>query len=154
MTRVHNENSKGRSRPSAWPVYVMCAVVGVFSFSFATWIWFAPQMAQIPPSVYENLSPGAQEFAGFMQRVAPYAFLFGVYGIFGIVAAVGAGLFRPWGWWFVVVWTVVLVAWCVLLHLSFRIRPTSPWAILWNVAFIALIVWLLVTRRRLYFPHT
>ena len=148
---VRPNGRQSRSKPSAWPVYVIGALIGVYSLISIGWVWFVPWMAQIPPSLYEDLPPGSQEFAGFMQRLAPYAFLFGVYGVFGIVTAVGAILFRPWGWWCVVVWTTALVVCGVLGHFNLR-GWTSPWAILWSVAWGTLIVWPLMTRRRLYFP--
>jgi len=91
------DTDEGRTRPSAWPVYVMSVIIALFSLSFISWVWFVPWMAQgyaEYPQHFQQLSPGAHQFAHMMQRVVPYAPLFGLYGLFGIVTAVAAARLR------------------------------------------------------------
>ena len=140
-----------RGRPSAWPVYVLCALVGVYSLSAVFYPWLTSEILRLmsPPHVYETLNASLQRWVDFHRWLLPHVPLVAAWGGFGIVAAVGAALFRPWAWWCVVLWAAVFVAWWVLrgVHLSTGVAQACV-----GVAFISFISWTLMTRRELYFP--
>ena len=146
------ETREDRARPSVWPVYVMGAIIGLFSLSFTSWVWFVPRMAQIPAEAVHQLSPGAQNFQHLLQQLAPYTPVFGLYGLFGMATAVGAVLLRRWAWWCAIAWLALYTAWGVYLTAHMGISRTSLIAVLINVAFYGLIIWPLATRRQLFFP--
>ncbi len=145
-----SDTDEGRARLSVWPVYVMSAIIGLFSLTFLSWMWFVPMMAQMPAEAVQQLSPGAQNFQRLVQQLASYAPVFSLYGLFGVATAVGVALVRRWAWWCAVTWFALYTAWQVSLVATVGISRTSPIAVLMTVAFYALIVWLLATRRRLF----
>ena len=149
------DTDEGRARPSVWPVYVISAMIGLFSLVFLSWVWFVPWMARgyaaLSAEQYQ-FSPSAHQFAHMMKRLAPYALLFGVYGLFGIVTAVGVALFRSWSWWCAVVWGAGLFVWRFFMRMNLPAHRWDVSGILFTLAFFALIVWPLATRRRLFFP--
>jgi len=150
-----SDTDEGRARPSAWPVYVMSGIIGLFSLSYISWVWFVPMMAQgyaEYPQHFQQVSPGAHEFARLMQRLVPYALLFGVYGVFGVVTVIGAALFRPWAWWCAVAWLAGNFLWQVFLVANIGVTEVSSPAGLITLAFYGLIIWPLATRRRSFFP--
>ena len=148
-----SDTDEGRARPSVWPVCVMGAMLGLFSLSFLSMVWFLPMMAQLPAEAIQQLSPGAQNFHRLLQQLVPYAELFSLYGLFGIATAVGAVLLRPWAWWCAVVWVGVYFLWPVSVIVAGGISEASLTPILLNVAFYGLSIWSLATRRQLFFPR-
>ncbi len=141
-----SDTAEGRATPSAWPVYVAAAVL----LALGVLIVF-PVPARI------ILSPRGLEILHW------YDIALGVWGILGLVAAVGLVGLRSWGWWcgalLAAAW-MVLVGWGVLHGIVQFFRPPEYWpnidaliflAAAWVVV-IALLVWPLATRRPLFFP--
>ncbi len=147
------DTDEGRARPSVWPVYVMSAIIGLFSLSFTGWVWFVPWTARLPAEVYQHLHPASEEFHNLIQRFVPYALLFSLYGLFGIATAVGAVLLRSWAWWCAVAWITLYATWYAYVIANLGTSGLSPTTALITVAFYALIIWPLATRRRLFFPR-
>ncbi len=151
-----SDTDEGRTKPSVWPVYVMSGIIGLFSLSFLSWVWFVPMMAHAYaeyPQHFQQLSPGAHDVARLTQRLVPYALLFGVYGLFGVVTAIGAALFRSWGWWSAVAWTTAQFLWNLFLRMNMPTHCWDAWGILFSLVFCGFLVWVLATRRRLFFPR-
>ncbi len=149
------DTDEGKAKPSVWPVYVMSVVIGLLSLISLAWVWLVPWMAQgytEYPQYFQQLSPGAHQFAHMMQRLVPYAPLFGLHGLFGIVTAVAAARLRSWGWWCAVIWLAAYSLWHVFLTVNLGIAEVSLTASLVTAAFYGLIIWLLATRRQLFFP--
>ena len=118
------DTDEGRARPSVWPVYV---AAGVLLISGA---WTVYSAIDILGALY--LLPS-------------------VWGILGLLAAFGLLARRPWGWWSAAVWTVALIGFAVRSSIPQYMRvygEVAPWA----PPVIALLVWALATRRRLFFP--
>ena len=147
------DTDEGRARPSVWPVYVMSAIIGLFSLIGLGWVWLVPWMAQMPAEIYQQLDAGPQGFVRLMQRLAPYAPVFGLHGLFGIVTAVAAVRLRAWGWWCAVAWVGAYSLWHAFVAANIGIAEASLTASLITVAFYGLIIWTLATRRRLFFPR-
>ena len=153
-------------QPSAWPVYVMCVLMGFFGLDALAWVWFVPWIAHTPlEALPQPVSPGVEAFHAFCVGLAPYSFLFGVFGVSMLVAAVGAWLFRPWGWWCTVSWIAAqfLLSAGVRLYLYLHpfphtSQPTPVYVTLLSVvvslAFYVFVPWTLVSRRRLFFRQT
>ena len=70
----------GRPRPSVWPVYLTAVMIGFVGLSFLT--------------------------MGFFQATGLFR-LYAVYGLFGVVTAIGVVRLRSWGWWSVLVWVAI-----------------------------------------------
>ena len=116
----------GRARPSVWPVYVWAVVVLIVGL----------QNLFFPDVTLAQLA----------------------LGLFGVVTAIGMLRLRRWGWWCGIVFTGV---WIVQLgthqlRVILAVPPTPPDSI---TIFLAaclvpafLILWLLATRRQLFFP--
>ncbi len=145
------DTDEGKARPSVWPVYVMCVLVGLYSLSAVGYPLVASSVVRLmsPPDVYQTLDPHMQRWVDWHRWLLPYVALLVVWGVFGIVAAVGAARFRPWAWWCVALWIVVFAGWwasrCVYLKSGVAFACVG-------IAWTALIVWPLATRRRLFFP--
>ena len=141
---------EGGGRPSVWPVYVMSALVGLHSLAAVGYPMVASEVVRLmsPPDVYQTLHPFMQRWVDWHRWLLPYVSLVVVWGVFGIVAAVGAARFRPWSWWSMIVWTVLFVGcWgsrCVFLRSGIAYPGVG-------IAFTALIIWTLITRRSLFF---
>ncbi len=151
MNTLRDTNER-QARPSVWPVYVAGAIIGLFSLSFTGWVWFLPMMAQQPADVWQQLHPASEDFHNLIQQFVPYALLFSLYGLFGIATAVGAVLLRSRAWWCAVAWVTLYAAWYVYVIANVGVSGLSPTKALITVAFYALIIWPLATRRRLFFP--
>ena len=125
------DTDEGTATPSVWPVYLAAAIiVGVGA------LLFCPVVELI---LYYTL------FDSFVHcgETIPGA----VYGLFGFVTAWGVARLRPWAWWCAVAWTITF-AMVSLLY----VVDEPLWAALIWLAAIALLVWPLATRRRLFFP--
>ncbi len=145
------DTDERQARPSVWPVYVMAAVVGLQSLGAVGYPMVASEVVRLmsPPDVYETLHPYMQRWVNWHGWLLPYVGLVVVWGVFGIMVAVGAARLRAWAWWSMVVWTILFVGWwgsrCVFL----RAGVAYPGV---GIAWIALVAWVLATRRRLFFP--
>ena len=134
------DTDEGKARPSVWPVYAMCVVIGLFSLASLAYPWLereSPRVGLLWPS--DRL----------LQYVG-YVGFFMVWGVLGIVAAVGAARFRPWAWWCAGAWILIYALW--RLSTWPIAKPISGQMIGACVLFIGLVLWLLATRRRLFFP--
>ena len=129
----------------------MSGIIGLFSLSALSWIWFVPAMVALAARHSGDLPAESEGFFRFMQQLAPYAPLFSLCGIFGIVTAVGLAVRRPWGWWCGVVWLVLLVCWQAVKVAALGL-PNPPSAFVLTVAPPVLIAWGLITCRQLFFP--
>ena len=141
------DTDEGRARPSVWPVYLAAAVVLVISLAALTmlvlqWLDSPVQPRDIPLALL-SVSPAA----GF--------------GLFGLLTVVGLVLVRPWGWWCGVAWTAMFfsngLTWYVVVGLGFTLDCRE--ALVYLIVFallglpsLGLLIWPLVTRRRLFFP--
>ena len=135
-----SDTDQGGARPSVWPVYVMCAVIGLFGLAGIA----SPWIEREPPTA-GLLWPSD----GLLQYVGYVGFLT-VWGVFGIVAAVGAVRFRPWAWWCAGAWILLYAVWRLA---TWPIaKPISALMIGACVVFVGLVLWLLATRRQLFFP--
>ncbi len=138
---------EARSRPSVWPVYLVAGIIGAVSLLVLRIQLVVPWGNRV-------------YFAGLV-ILYPWT----MYVLFGLLTAWGLLRLRLWGWWCAVVWTIVFAAATgfdefsreILLgatgliqfqHIAIMSRLTLG---LW-VAVIVLLVWLLATRRRLFFP--
>ncbi len=144
------DTDEGRARLSVWPVYVMCVLVGLYSLAAVGYPMVASGVVRLmsPPDVYQTLDPHMQRWVDWHRLLLPYVALLAVWGVFGIVAAIGAARFRPWAWWGVALWIVVFAGhWasrCVYLKSGVAFACVG-------IAWTALIVWPLLTRRQLFF---
>ena len=126
------DTDEGRARPSVWPVYLTAAVIA--GFSLVLFVLFVLEVIMHSFQILQMIQP--------------------IYGLFGIVTALGIVLLRPWGWWCGVVWTVIFVVACSLGTVFMRQEqpiPTRDFIV--RLAMIALLVWPVATRRRLFFPQ-
>lgn len=121
------------ARPSLWPVYLAAAIVLVISLRLLT------DIAKILIGGY---------YSGPPHVVAAYA----AYALLGVLATWGLVWRRPWGWWSAVVWTVIFVGFAVRSTIPKYIRVYGA-VLKWWLSAIAVLVWALVTRRRLFFPE-
>ncbi len=144
-----SDTDEGRARPSRWPVYVMSGIIGLFSLSHLSWVWFVPLVAQMPTEVSQELSLEAQRFYELLAQLVPYVPLFAVYGLFGLATAVGAALFRRWAWWCAAAWLLLYIGWTTYLAVNLR-TGFSPIGVLLTVVFCGLIIWPLSIRRPLF----
>ncbi len=143
------DTDEGKARSSVWPVYLAAAIVALVSLGLLTrviQIWIAGYYLDLP------------------FRVA----LCGIWGFLGLLTTWGLVRLRPWGWWSVVVWSVIplgvfgvfilfLAVWggdsiTTTAQANSIILLVSILYATW-VGTIALLVWLLATRRRLFFPE-
>ncbi len=128
------DTDEGRPRPSVWPVYVATVLVAIYG------VW------DLGTAVLLLLTQAEVDVA-----LATYALLRAVRGLFAVLAAVGLVLLRAWGWWCTVIYVAMFVVFASLLVV---VEPHQLGAYLWDMAVIALLVWPLATRRRLFFPGT
>ncbi len=130
------DTDKHRARPSVWPVYVVAAIVGSVSLQ-----------------VVAGLFSGLYSYSPVVLPVV----LFGFVTIWGLVRL------RRWGWWCGAVWTSLAIVGLVGLGLAFLATRRDIGGELFLGFFvffvglpglitIALFVWVLATRRRLFFP--
>jgi len=146
---VLGDTDEGRARPSVWPVYLAAAIPGIYGVG--------------------DLGIALLFLAGHITG-GPHAWFYLMLiqvarGLLGGLTAVGLLLLRPWGWWCGVVYIAVFV-----VYVSFKydyvykyvseafeimvfwpglyLRPES----LANMGIVALFVWVLTTRRQLFFP--
>jgi len=138
------DTNEGKARPSVWPVYL--AAAGLVYTSFCVIV----STIRIGP-------------------VAPGGWL----GLLGFLTAWGLGRLRAWGWWCAVVWTSVftalfgLSAGGAILHLILDLHSNGlsalssvhpDFMLLWvylrlvELTVIVLLVWVIATRRQLFFP--
>ncbi len=129
---THRDTDEGKARPSVWPVYVVAAIVGAVSLQ---------AVAGLFSGLYFN-SP---------------VVLFGFVTIWGLVRL------RRWGWWCGAVWTSLAIVGLVGLGLAFLATRRDIGGELFLGFFvffvglpglitIALFMWVLATRRQLFFP--
>ncbi len=132
------DTDERRARPSVWPVYVVAALLGslgLFSVAIGAVLLF--------------FSPGHWRWGlGYFVPV----------GVFDIVVAYGLLRLRRWGWWCGIVWLCygVLCSLWIVLSKQYMLVDTGPPAPLSGIV-IALLtaglaVWILATRRQLFFP--
>ncbi len=142
------DTDEGRARPSVWPVYVMSALVGLYTIP---WLLIALLFAALGPGKGTWSGPRIGELSdGALQFIA--LLLVACLGLFGIITVYGASKLRPWGWWFVIVWLALYSAWVACFY-ALGLEPAPSWIeMLLGCVLLALIVWPLVTRRRLFFP--
>jgi len=135
-----------RARPSVWPVYVVAAVIGAVSIP----VLFL---------LVEWLRTPREEGQGVLAYWRPVLLITSI-GLFGFVTAWGLVRLRLWGWWCAVVWTIMPTAVLVLICGSLLEPTDSPSLGLLVFLFVAplglvaivLLVWVLATRRQLFFP--
>jgi len=146
-----SDTDEGKGKPSVWPVYVAAAVIGLVSmylFSYAVILPVFSEMLELMASAGWRGQPDTQFI-----RFAPYALT--LFGLLGLAAVTGAVLLRSWGWWCATVWTVMFATLCVFIHVRVLLGSGSTESLfllpVWLVP-VALIVWPLATRRRLFFP--
>ena len=147
-----SDTDEGRARPSVWPVYLVGVIIGLYSVGFLGYAVLFPLSASIAREAASYASPEALPGIQFHIALAAYAPLFAVCGLFGVVTAVGLVRLRPWGWWCAVLWIVIYAAYYILGVIAAPV-PMPMWSIAACVATIALLVWPLATRRRLFFPR-
>ena len=148
-----SDTDEGRARPSVWPVYVAAAIIGLLSLGnlrFAVLLLSSvttPLFREAAPHV----SPEVLSALEFHFAVKAYAPLFAVYGIFGVLTAVGMVRLRPWSWWCGCVWPMLYAVHCILMVMASPVRSPA-WSIAASVVIIVLLIWIMATRRRLFFP--
>ncbi len=141
-----------RARPSVWPVYVMAGVIGLCGILYLVAVWERNQ--EMLMRLRDN---GLLLITIFVVGGLP--------GYLSIATAYGLLRLRPWGWWCAGTWTVVvgcttgsgvLDGAVVVLRgpplASCIISPELIGFLLGWVLLMALLVWTLATRRRLFFP--
>ena len=141
-----SDTGEGRARPSVWPVYVAKVVLVAVGTGLA--------------------HPGLEGLASYQlgtgANVLGRAGLQAALAVLGFVAIVGLAALRAWGWWCAVIFTAglaVLGGWVLLSRIvlsSHRpdIAPSTEVIVIatvWLTA-IVLLMWVLATRRRLFFP--
>ena len=149
------DTDEGKPRPSVWPVYVMSGIIGLLSLSFLVFIGLVPWWEHVYaeyPERFQHLPPSPQQFADMLQRLVPYAPLFALYGLFGIVTAVATAELRSWGWWCAVIWLAAYFVYQIFMTVSLGMSKGSLAGIPMTTACFCLIIWALVTRRQLFFP--
>ena len=140
------DTAEGRARPSVWPVYLAAAVIGAVSIP----VLFL---------LVECLRTAAEEGEGVLVYWRPFLWITSI-GLFGFVTAWGLVRLRLWGWWCTVVWTSISTAVLVLICAMLLAPTDSPSLGVLVFLFVAplglvaivLLVWVLATRRRLFFP--
>jgi len=156
---------EGRARPSVWPVYVIAAVVLIVNWGFLimsivlAWLGVSGVeklgLAIAPPfsTLFGPRGLFVYEFFWFIVAAAAE------FGLIGVLAGVGLTLGRRWGWWCGVLWASMLaecLGWHVLTYLESsgdqRVLGDLTTLIIPGVVLLALLIWTLVTRRRLFFP--
>ncbi len=136
------DTDEGRARPSVWPVYLVAAVAGLVGLGLlfrglALLVWTV------------GLISGGH-YAAMLRLGSPWELPFfhlGV-GVWGIIWALGLVRLRPWGWWC----TAVFAAVCLAMFVQWlpHGRPIA-WGASW-LGLLALLVWVLASRRQLFFP--
>ena len=149
---MHRDTDEGGARPSVWPVYVTSGIMVMFG---AVGLYMCFMMVLELPTI----SP---------EETWTHVFLvvyMGLYGAFGLVTAIGTSLLRPWAWrlatifggllglsgfgfLFVRVYDTLLTSEKFFLELDEVLDKT-----LVPLALGAFIVWVLETRRQLFFPR-
>jgi len=141
------DTDEGRARPSVWPVYVVAGIIGAVSLLVLRFELVLSWKTQGP-------------FAGLL-----ILFPWTIYVFFGLLTAWGLLRLRVWGWWCAVVWTIgfaaatgftqpsrdILLEATGLTRFDHIATMSRLPLVLW-VATIALLVWPLATRRRLFLP--
>ncbi len=145
------DTDEGRARPSVWPVYLVAAIIGLHGLSFLGSVVLFPLIAYIAKEAAPQASPEVLRALKFHIAITAYVPFFAVYGVFSVLTTVGALRLRPWSWWCGVVWTVLYAVYCIWITMALPVRSPA-WTIALSVAQIALLLWLLATRRQLFFP--
>ena len=142
------DTDERRARPSVWPVYVAAAVIGAISLShLMRWL----------PMVIE----GPFVDSSFLLQDVSFVTCY----LFGVLTAWGLILLRPWARWYAVMWTIAFVLTPDMQEILIPgIEPLFPaahainalsaeekigWLVLAAIP-IVLVLWPLVTRRRLF----
>ncbi len=147
---THSDTDEGKPRPSVWPVYVASGIIAVVgALGVLVCFVIALSFPTIPPEKTWALIPGV-------------AYM-GLCGAFSLVSAIGTILLRPWAWWLATVWgyLVGLSGFAGLLDGAHEILfapEKSPLNLhegldksLLLLALGAFVVWVLKTRRQLFF---
>jgi len=149
------DTDEGRARPSVWPVNLAAAGPGLIGLVFL--ILGIVNLAQTVQLIFEG------HYAAMLRLGSPWGlpfFYLGV-GLWGIIWALGLVRLRPWGWWYAAISTGIFTA--SYLYVAFGF----PWheggaaggamiamlllAALPAFIIIVLLVWVLATRRQLFF---
>jgi len=140
---------KGKVRPSVWPVYVMSVVFGGHGLVIMELAVFKVWQLQQPVEVYWT-GPQIPGMSGKTVAIG-LACLYGLFGLFCIVAAVSASKLRPWAWWSIAVVVAVYLGRipAALTH-DYSARSLRELVIRGCLCFVLL--WALVTRWHLFFP--
>ena len=144
------DTDDSRASPSVWPVYVWAAIIGLLSLGN---LHFAVLLLSsvTTPVVREAAPPEVLAALEFHFAVKAYAPLFAVYGIFGVLTAVGMVRLRPWSWWCGCVWPMLYAVHCILMVMASPVRSPA-WSIAASLVIIVLLIWIMATRRQLFFP--
>jgi len=149
------DTDEGRATRSVWPVYLVAAIIGLLSLGDLGFAVLSPVTTPfIREAVREAAPPVSPEVLPALEfriAMAAYAPLLAVYGIFGVLTAVGMVRLRPWGWWCGGVWTMLYAVSCILMVMALPVRSPA-WSIALSGVTIVLFIWPLSTRRRLFFP--
>jgi len=161
-----------RARPSRWPVYLAVVPIG---FVAITALLLGLREASYISETKGDLLFDPDSRTMSVSAPSPNMLVFYVsVGAFGVVTAYGLLRLRRWGWWCAIVWAGIFTAgaaWACRAGLRIVLDPTrveaemgpmSPgFAFAYGVTVIfifavglftsALLTWVLVTRRRLFF---
>ena len=144
-----SDTDEGKARPSVWPVYVAAVTITILGL-----MCMAPQFRVL--TAVEQYEFAAWIYTAFWAAA--------VFGLFGVVTGIGMLRLRPWGWLcgvvFAGVWAVhngiaLLVMTTAVSREGPELAPATnyvPFVAVNLVAGILLIV-ILATRRRLFFPR-
>ena len=140
---------EGRAEPSVWPVYLAAAVVAVVSLS------------HLLEALPELIGGPFVDFSFLLRDVS-----FIICYLFGVLTAWGLVRLRPWAWWYAIMWTIAFVLtpnmqvifipgmeplWPAAAYAidALSAEEKIGWLVLAAIP-IVLVVWPLVTRRRLF----
>ena len=147
-----SDTEEGRARPSVWPVYLAAVTITV-----AGLMYLLPQLVILTliPTVVEQSEYRAWIYIMFLAATG--------FGLFGVVTGIGMLRLRPWGWLcgvvFAGVWAALHgMALLGMLIASLEGQESAPAAgsvVLTALPLVVavLLIVVLATRRRLFFPR-